>query len=141
MLPQRSWVSRQHGAAGMRRSGVGILRTAAAPSFTALLPAAPPSNKPSKSKPQSADARGPVLVVVNGQKITESELNRLITTHRVPLEKRDEVRRSFLDKLIDMRLVQQYLTSRKVAAGQKEVDDQIKHIRATAEKRGENPEP
>ena len=124
----------------MRRSGVGILVAAAALSFAALLPAFPPSSKPSKSKPESADARGPVLVIVNGQKITEPELNRLITTHRVPPEKRDEVRRSFLDKLIDMRLVQQYLASRKVAAGKKEVDDQIKQIRAAAGKRGEDPD-
>ena len=124
----------------MRKPGIGVLGTGLLLALGVAVLSAQGAQKPAKSKSGTADASGNVLVVANGQKITDSDLNRLFVTRRVPEEKRDSVRRKFLDELIDARLVQQYLTSRKVTASKQEVDEQIKRMREAARQRGTDPD-
>lgn len=102
--------------------------------------AAPPAKKPARPKAAATDSREPALVVVNGQKITESDVNRLLATRQIREDKREEYRRRFLEELIDTRLLQQYLASRKTAASKQEVDEQINRIRETARQRGSDPD-
>lgn len=120
----------------MRTSGMGILGTAWVLLLASLLSAAPPAKKPAKSKPAAAEPRGAVLVVVNGQKITSAELDRVMAMHHI----KEEKRRDALEKLIDMRLMQQYLASRKVAASKQEIDEQVKRFRAAAASGGKDPD-
>lgn len=124
----------------MWRSRVLALSLGLCAALTLTGRAAPPSKKPAKSTGEAAGTQGPVLVVVNGQKVTEGELNRLFSTRQVAEEKREKYRRRFLDELIDMRLLQQYLASRKTTASKQEVDEQIRRIRETARQRGADPD-
>src|SRR5579864_6394644 len=83
------------------------------------------------AKPKAAPSTGAdmALVVVNGEKITEADLNRSFAYFNVPEEERPRVRKSFLDNLIDTRLIQQFLKSRKTAATKQEIDEQIKLLK------------
>lgn len=81
-----------------------------------------------------------VLVIVNGQKITEDDLNRVLKTRRVPDEMLEKARDVFLDELVDTRLIQQYLASRDTAATEKEIDAEVDRILKYAKGEGENPE-
>ena len=55
--------------------------------------------------------RETVLVVVNGKKITDADLNRWLMTRKVSEEKRSAERDRFIEQLIDTRLIQQFLDS------------------------------
>ncbi len=75
--------------------------------------------------PASAAKNETVLVIVNHEKITEADLARSLAFNAVPEEERARVRQRFLNNLIDTRLIQQFLKSRKTAATKKEIDEQI----------------
>src|SRR5579872_6342971 len=70
-----------------------------------------------------------ILVRVNGDAITEAELNRAFGFLNVPEQERLRVRDKFIENLIDNRLIQQHLKSRKTAATNQEIDEQIKLIK------------
>jgi len=91
-------------------------------------------------KPAGSKAAERVLVIVNGDKITEADLVRRMTTRQVPLEDRERVRGAYLEKLIDMRLIQQFLASRKTTATKQEIDEQVKLVRENARKSGRDPD-
>src|SRR4029078_3242608 len=98
------------------------------------------AKKPVKSKPTTASGADPVLVIVNGEKVTESDLVRRMTTRQVPEEERERFRGPYLEKLIDARLIQQFLASRKTAATNQELDEQVKLVRENARKSGRDPD-
>jgi parvulin-like peptidyl-prolyl isomerase len=103
----------------------------------------PHSNAQSEKKPAAkaaAASRETVLVVVNGKKITDADLNRWMMTRKVAEEKRIAERDRFIDQLIDARLMQQFLDSRDTRASKKELDELVKKIRDSAEKRGSDPD-
>src|SRR5262249_15465608 len=81
-----------------------------------------------------------VLVVVNGQRITESNLQHSFQTRRVPAEMQSEVRNRFIEELIDARLIGDFLAQRKIAADKKEVDEQVARIKELARDRGSDPD-
>jgi foldase protein PrsA len=93
-----------------------------------------------KSKSTAASARETVLVVVNGQKITEADLARFFMTRKVPEEMRDKARERVLEDLIDTRLIQQFLASRDTKATKQELDAQVNRIRDAAKQRGSDPD-
>jgi len=97
-----------------------------------------PAKSAGKSKP--AAARETVLVLVNDQKITEADLERRLTFWQVPRDERDKYRKPFLEELIDARLIQQFLASRKTVATKQEVDAEIKRIRESAKQPGADPD-
>lgn len=70
-----------------------------------------------------------VLVRVNGDTITEADLNRSFAFVNVPEGERPRVRDKFIENLIDNRLIQQFLKTRKTAATSQEIDEQIKLIK------------
>lgn len=106
------------------------------------LPAATaqPAKKPATAKPAADAPRESVLVVVNGKKITDGELNRWLMTRKVADEKRDAERDRFIEQLIDTRLMQQFLESRDTKASKKELDEQVNRIRDAAKQRGSDPD-
>jgi peptidyl-prolyl cis-trans isomerase C len=91
----------------------------------------------SKSAPAAA---GSVLVIVNGDKITDADLNRSFAFLNVPDDERPRVRKTFIDNLIDSRLIQQFLKSRKTAATTQEIDDQISLLKNQLKQGGLNPD-
>ena len=96
-----------------------------------------------KAKPASADNKGaksPVLVLVNGKKITQADLDHLLLSRRVPPEMQADVRSRFLEQLIDTRLIQGYLAERNTTATKEEVDEQVNLVRQWAQKSGKDPD-
>ena len=99
-----------------------------------------PAKKPAKSKAAPQAGADTVLLVVNGEKITEADLNRSFAYFNVPEDERPRARKSFLDNLIDTRLIQQFLKSRKTAASKQEIDEQIKVLKGQLKQAGLEPD-
>lgn len=104
--------------------------------------AAPPAvTKPAKppatpAKPAPAEK---VLVLVNGAKITDADLDRLFQTRQVPAAQREELRRPLLEQLIDARLIEGYLAARDTAATKEQLEDQVERVREFAGRNGADP--
>jgi peptidyl-prolyl cis-trans isomerase C len=101
---------------------------------------AQPAKKPASSKAPPESSRETVLVVVNGKRITDGELNRWLMTRKVPEEKRTSERDRFIEQLIDTRLIQQFLDARDTKASKKEIDEQVDRVRDAAKQRGSDPD-
>ena len=71
-----------------------------------------------------------VLVRVDGQPITQSDLERMFKSRRVEPALQPKVRGEFLDQLIDTRLMQRFLKSQKIVVSDAEVDSQVAQIKA-----------
>ncbi len=84
---------------------------------------------PARSKSIGGAARENVLALVNGEKITDADLSRAFAFNDVPEDERPRVRDRFVENLIDNRLIQQFLKSRKTAATNQEIDEQIKLLK------------
>jgi parvulin-like peptidyl-prolyl isomerase len=108
----------------------------------ATVASAQPKKKaaPKPATPPAAAKTSPALVVVNDEAITEADLTRAMQFRQVPEEQRDKSRRPILDKLIEARLISQFLASRKTTAPKQEVDEQINRLRELAKKRGDDPD-
>ena len=90
---------------------------------------------------RAADEPGSrVLVRVNGQPITGGQLESLMASRRVPPDKRLDLRRPFLEQLVDQRLMQAFLAERKATASELELDAEIRRIRELIQRSGESPE-
>jgi parvulin-like peptidyl-prolyl isomerase len=118
----------------------GILIAGLLVSASGAVRAGQPAKKPAGSKPGSSAASDAVLVVVNGEKITEADLNRTFAYFNVPEEERPGVRKTFVDNLIDTRLIQQFLKSRKTVATKQAVDEQIKLFKNQLKQAGLDPD-
>jgi parvulin-like peptidyl-prolyl isomerase len=94
--------------------------------------------RPPARSATGADRR--VLVRVNGRPITESDLEFLMVSRRIPPEARARLRRPFLEQLVEQRLMQAFLAERKATASELELDAEIRRIRALIERTGETPE-
>ena len=90
-------------------------------------------------KPKSAGG-GPVLVFVNGDPISDADLNRAFNFVNVPETERPRVRKKFVDNLIDTKLIQQFLKSRKTVATSKEIEEQITLLKTQLKKGGLDPD-
>jgi peptidyl-prolyl cis-trans isomerase C len=98
------------------------------------------TKKSPKSKPAAADGRDTVLVVVNGHKVTQADLNRKMRTLQIPENEREAAWRPQLERIVDERLIQQFLASRKIAATKQEIDVPVNQIREEARKSGSDPD-
>lgn len=117
----------------MRLASVALMGT-----LTGLLAALP---CPAQTKKRAArGGESAVLVTVNGQNVTEADLQRMLRSRQVPEESRDKYRPLFLEEMIDARLIRQFLASKKIAADRKELDRQVQQILDLAAKRGSDGE-
>jgi peptidyl-prolyl cis-trans isomerase C len=114
---------------------VGALVIVAAGSASAWQAA----KKTAPSKP-AAGAAAAVLVVVNGEKITEADLIRSYEFFAIQESQRLDNRKNLIDRLIDERLIQQFLKSRKTVATNQEIDEQIKIFKSGLKQAGLDPD-
>lgn len=118
------------------------MRTVTAALVLALIGALLSGEAVSQTKKKSAakSVTVPALVVVNGEAITDADLERVMKTRKVPEAQKEKFRRPFLDEMLDAKLVAQFLASKKIAADKKEVDAQVQSIKNLAAKSGGDPE-
>ena len=92
----------------------------------------PPVGEPIKPVPEQLPE---VLARVNGENVTKSDFDKLITQMEmsagqpVPKERRDEIYRSALDQLVTYTLLSQEIKARGIKADDKEVEQQMQQIR------------
>jgi parvulin-like peptidyl-prolyl isomerase len=141
MIARRPWHVK---AQPMTRILCGAITFAMA---AALLHPAAAADKPAGEKPGKAGAkvgakasRAKVLAVVNGQPITEVHLSRRFRLRQIDEKDQPRLRKQFLEELIDARLIQQFLASRKTQAPPREVEEQVERILGLAKSRGSDPE-
>ncbi len=82
------------------------------------------------AKPAARRAESAVLVRVDGQPITQADLERLFKTRRVDLALQPKVRAEFLDQLIDFQLMLRFLKAQKIVVSEDELDGQVAKIKA-----------
>ncbi|HXG56033.1 MAG TPA: peptidylprolyl isomerase [Vicinamibacterales bacterium] len=95
--------------------------------------APPPAPEPIKAVPEQLPD---VLARVNGESIPRSEFDKLIMQMEaaagqpVPKERRDEIYRGAIDQLVTYTLLAQEVKARGVKVDDKQVDDELKQMRA-----------
>ncbi len=90
----------------------------------------------------TADAARPAnsaLVVVNGQPVTQGDVDLLMLSRRVPKPLRAGLQKQALEQLIDRRLLQAYLATRKVEPSAKALDAQVAAIHKVIRRAGDDP--
>lgn len=107
---------------------------------TGMAGAVQAAQKSVKSKPAAGAGHETVLVVVNGDKITEADLIRAMMTRQVREEDREKYKGPFLEEMIDARLIKQFLKSRKTAATKQEIDEQVNRLREAARRGDADPD-
>lgn len=113
----------------MPRSVRSSLAFAPLVAVVALAAAAPPD--------RSSSARR--LVVVNGEPITEAELEFLMLSRRIPDKLQPKVRKQFLEDLIDRRLMRAWLARREARADEKLLDERVAKVFESIRKSGNDP--
>ena len=81
-----------------------------------------------------------VLVTVNGQPITEGDLEFQMLSHRVPQELRAKLRRRFLEQLVEKRLLQSFLADRKAKPNERILEDQTNVLLDLIRSKGDDPD-
>lgn len=103
------------------------------PAATSGLQPAAPAPEPIKAVPQQLPA---VIARVNGEDVIKSDFDTVIRQleagagQPVPLERRDEIYRGALDQLVSYTLLSQELKVRGVKVDEKQVDDEMRQMRA-----------
>lgn len=98
------------------------------------------SSPTSAQQPKKTAARGPapaVLVVVDGDPVTEADLARMMVTRQVPEDTRDKYRRPFLEEMVDARLMRRFLAEKKITANKAELDRAVQSVVDLAAQRGD----
>jgi hypothetical protein len=93
----------------------------------------------SDSRSPVAQSVGKVLVTVNGEPITEGDLEFLYLSRRIPENVRPTIRKQFIDLLIDQRLMQAFLSQRKATAEPAQVQSLVERIHAIIGRGGNEP--
>lgn len=83
-------------------------------------------------------AEDKLIATVNGQKLTDRDLEFLFLSRRIPDAQREVVRARFVDDLIDRALLKQYLAKRKVEHSKILVDQQMTRLEALFKEEGKS---
>lgn len=102
--------------------------------------ATPAMGQPPTDGSGANDSSPAVLATVNGQPITEDDLEFLMLSRGIPAVERDKARGPLLEMLIDRRLVRQFLQQRKIRVPDDLIDEQVARIRRLIEKNGDDPD-
>jgi len=119
--------------AACRKPATDEKKPATAAPATQGQPTPPPVAEPVKPVPEQLPD---VLARVNGEDVTKSDFDKLITQMEmsagqpVPKERRDEIYRSALDQLVTYTLLSQETRARGIKPDDKEVDQQMQQIRS-----------
>ena len=71
---------------------------------------------------------GRTLVTVNDEPVTEGDLALLMLTRKVPRELQPQVRKRFLEELVNRRLIRGFLRQRKAEASPTVLDDEVQRL-------------
>lgn len=74
------------------------------------------------TSPAFAGQDGETVVTLNGKPITKADVDAMMRSRQVPQNLRESLRKSFTQRLIDLRLMEAYLKSKKVEAKQAQLD-------------------
>lgn len=96
--------------------------------------AAQPSLEPGRA---TADE---VLVEVNGEPVTSGDLRFLMVSRGVSEKLRPRVRERFLQRLIERRLIRDFLARRKTQADPIQIDEQVNRIKRMIRRNGDDPQ-
>lgn len=81
-----------------------------------------------------------VLAVVNGRPLRQSDLDLHCLVRRIPEAERANQRERLIEKLIDQRLLAEFLTARRTEAAPEELDARIAGVRAAIARGGKDPD-
>lgn len=104
----------------------------------AAVEAAPPAEQRSGGRlvlptaPGQKKSEATVLVRVNGEAITAPDLRWAFEMQKVPALEQQSRQREVLERLVDQRLLQQFLRSRAIKASPEEVADRVERIKIAA---------
>lgn len=84
----------------------------------------------------SASTDAEVLVTVNGEELTDGDLEFLYLSRRIPDESRADVRERYIEMLIERALLKQFLKSRKVTASKLLVDQHVARVEKLIQREG-----
>lgn len=87
--------------------------------------------KPSKPAAKPANVARTV-VMVNGEPISETDLDQFFDSRQVAVARRAELREKCIDQLVDSRLVRQFLTKRNALPDKKLVEEELERIAGLA---------
>jgi parvulin-like peptidyl-prolyl isomerase len=77
-----------------------------------------------------------VLVTVNGEELTDGDLEFLFLSRRIPQESRDTVRERYVEMLIERALLKQFLKSRKLTVSKLLVDQHVARVEKLIKREG-----
>ena len=77
-----------------------------------------------------------VLVTVNGEELTDGDLEFLYLSRRIPQDQRPVVRERYIDMLIERALLKQFLKSRRVTASKLVVDQHVARVEKLIQREG-----
>jgi parvulin-like peptidyl-prolyl isomerase len=83
-----------------------------------------------------SSARAEVLVTVNGEELTDGDLEFLYLSRRIPKESRDTVRERYVEMLVDRALLKQFLNSRKLTASKLLIDQHVARVEKLIKREG-----
>ncbi len=96
--------------------------------------------KATKSKGTKAATKSdsPVLTRVNGQPITEADLDFFARTLKITTDELPQRRESMMERLIDRQLLRTFLATKKVAADPQRLDAHLTQLKTRLKARGED---
>lgn len=87
---------------------------------------------PGQDAPRTDIPPETVLVTVNGQPITQAQLEAEYLTRQTPADARESARNAVLENLIDRALISAFLRKRKIAAPERELESQLALVKRLA---------
>jgi parvulin-like peptidyl-prolyl isomerase len=100
---------------------------------------APSIEQAARGGERSVSAERP-LVVVDGEPITEADLDFAMLSRRVPSELRKQARRRVLEQLVDARLMRAWLAERNAEPDPRQLDEEVERIKALIRRTGDEPD-
>lgn len=81
-----------------------------------------------------------VIVTVDGDAVTEGDVQFLMLSRRVPEARRAAMRKRMVDILVEQRVMRSFLKEQKAKASQLELEAQIRRIHTLIKTRGDDPD-
>lgn len=97
-----------------------------------------PKATKSKTQPSVSKSNSPVLVRVNGQPITEADLDFFAKSLKLAADDDSQRREQLMERLIDRQLLRAFLTQKKVAANSEQLDAHLTRLKTRLKERGED---
>lgn len=104
----------------------------------ALLGADEPKATKSKTSKPATKSDSPILVRVNGQPITEADLELFAKSLKLTADEVPQRREQMIERLIDRQLLRAYLAQKKVSADSERMNAHLTRLKTRLKERGED---